>query len=818
MSDGLALLRELSNLAAQAPKQTASPTAEIWDGLLEIIKNAIQSVMDSIINPVKNTVNDIYNGLSTSFSNTIKAVYDTVNGATTTIQNFVKTQVDGVIDQVSGIVDDVKTAVTDTFNGIVDTINDAIGWIRDKLQGVIDEIKDVGKTIGKALSDTLSTVYNQIKEAILNSLDNIADFLGGIIDQVRDWIGNTINAVREFIGKAIETAKAWVGNAYQAVKEFIGNLIETLKETYERVKKTLEDILGEMVTIIRLVIDKIQAWWMNIRLQVANWLQVQVMPKIQGAIDGAKQLVNLATDLWGLISAGDYQGAFDMLDKFAKGLGIPAPVATLHAVLSMIAYFWESIKLQFVPLEVAASRRAEIALGLGAISNGEAAEGVFRGLWGKDQYLYNASLGGVTKDRASIALETARPLPTPGAIQEGYLRGEIDEKEHDRLLSAYGYTASDISLFHALYFIIPPPTDLIRMAVREAFSPDIAEKFGQYEDYPEAFTKWAEKQGISLDWAEKYWAAHWDLPSATMGFEMLHRRIIDENELKLLLRALDVMPYWRERLIQLSYSPITRVDLRRMYKMGVLSEQDVYNGYLDIGYSPENAQRLTEFTKRYSAPEDTSQQDTFRELARGTYSQAYKKKVIARDEYIQYLTNMGYHPDDIALLVQLDDYVIYQQDKLFDLSGYRKDMLKLALSAWDRGLIHDTDIRGILTDLGYDEGEISLELSIAEYNRQLKLRDLLVDRLHTQYIEFMIDDTELHTILDVFNYTSEEIDKLQEQWEIERSYRTKRPPLSDLRRFYTQGLITLEQFMDELRGQGYHEKYITLFETSLQKA
>ncbi|MBA7557821.1 hypothetical protein ES705_50595 [subsurface metagenome] len=37
---------------------------------------------------------------------------------------------------------------------------------------------------------------------------------------------------------------------------------------------------------------------------------------------------------------------------------------------------------------------------------------------------------------------------------------------------------------------------------------------------------------------------------------MLHRDIVDQDTLKMLLKSLDIMPYWRDRLIQLSYNPL----------------------------------------------------------------------------------------------------------------------------------------------------------------------------------------------------------------------------------------------------------------------
>ncbi|GAJ24007.1 unnamed protein product, partial [marine sediment metagenome] len=118
-------------------------------------------------------------------------------------------------------------------------------------------------------------------------------------------------------------------------------------------------------------------------------------------------------------------------------------------------------------------------------------------------------------------------------------------------------------LYKELAYQIPPVADIITMAVREAFTPAIAARFGQYEDLPAPYVEWVQKKGLSKEWAERYWAAHWSLPSPQQGFEMLHRGVIGEGDLNMLLRALDVMPFWRDKLTQIAYRPLSRVDVRR---------------------------------------------------------------------------------------------------------------------------------------------------------------------------------------------------------------------------------------------------------------
>jgi hypothetical protein len=167
-------------------------------------------------------------------------------------------------------------------------------------------------------------------------------------------------------------------------------------------------------------------------------------------------------------------------------------------------------------------------------------------------------------------------------------------------LSKIGIHPAYFDTYKTLAFPIPAVPDLITMAVREAFTPEIAGRFGQYEGLPKQFVEFAAQKGISQEWAERFWAAHWTLPSPEQGFRMLQRGIIGEGDLQLLMRALDIMPFWRDKLIQLAYKPLTRVDVRRMHLLGTLGDGDVKRAYTDLGYNEYNALKMADFTIRYN--------------------------------------------------------------------------------------------------------------------------------------------------------------------------------------------------------------------------
>ena len=276
---------------------------------------------------------------------------------------------------------------------------------------------------------------------------------------------------------------------------------------------------------------------------------------------------------------------------------------------------------------------------------------------------------GFDEDNAMIILDSVIRFLSVDDYVRLWLRKEISEDELDNRLQMLNLGFMEREWIKSLAYHIPSPPDLIRMAVKEAFSPEIAERFGLYEDFPEEFAHWAEMQGISSFWAKAYWAAHWDLPSPTMGFEMFHRGIIDKDELMLLLRALDIMPFWRDKMIQLSYVPLTRVDIRRMYKLGILSGDDVYRAYLDLGYSPENAERLRQFVEVEAI-------ETERDLTKSELISAFEAGMITEHEVKKELMAMKYSEEEAEVLIALQLYKKEKKIKDAQIKAIRSKYLK----------------------------------------------------------------------------------------------------------------------------------------------
>jgi len=263
--------------------------------------------------------------------------------------------------------------------------------------------------------------------------------------------------------------------------------------------------------------------------------------------------------------------------------------------------------------------------------------------------LSDISKGDIHPDYAQKYLDAVLTKPASQDIVAYALRQDPTLSDIGSQLRKVGIHPDYFDVYKTLAYQIPPVADIITMAVREAFTPAVAARFGQYQDFPPDFAKYAAMKGLDEEWAKRYWAAHWSLPSSQQGFQMLHRGVIDRAELDMLLRAQDVMPYWRDKLTAIAYRPLTRVDVRRMYKQGVLNEREVFDSYLNQGYDETNAERMAEFTVKQTLA-------TLSKFTSSDIIKAFTSRMITAGDARSLLRSIGIRDEDTRYIVSTAEY------------------------------------------------------------------------------------------------------------------------------------------------------------------
>jgi len=354
-------------------------------------------------------------------------------------------------------------------------------------------------------------------------------------------------------------------------------------------------------------------------------------------------------------------------------------------------------------------------------------------------------------------------------ILEAHRRGIIpDEKERNFLLAKLGLSGRLIEIVDKLQWYIPSASDIIRFAVREVYREDIVRKWGMdagFAELVDAAKQDMDSAALSVETMRKYWRAHWVLPSVTQGYEMLHRGVIDIDDLRELMKMQDIMPGWIDKLIAISYAPFTRVDVRRMHKLGVLSDEELVRAYMDLGYDEEKAKKLAEFTIRYNAKpeaaeatEDDRLAEEFMKLTRTDILKGYRLGIYSREEALEGLMFVGFSKESAEYLLEREDF-----DIALDMTTKQVNIIKnyYLTGTWDR------------------------VKTIAELGKL---------GLPSKYTENLLS-----------------------LWEFEKDLKPKMPSKAELFAFYREGLIDEETLKKELSNLGYSDKYIELYVKRLKK-
>lgn len=311
--------------------------------------------------------------------------------------------------------------------------------------------------------------------------------------------------------------------------------------------------------------------------------------------------------------------------------------------------------------------------------------------------------GDIHPDYQQTYFDAVMTKPASADLVAYHLRQENNLSGLENDLTRIGIHPEFMQVYKTLADRIPPLPDIITMAVREAFSPSTAARFGQYEDFPRDFGKYAAQQGLSEEWAKRYWAAHWGLPSVTQGFDMLHRGIIDKADLEMLLKAQDVMPFWRDKLVAMAYRPLTRVDVRRMYKLGVLSISEVYTAFLNLGYGPDDARSMTEYTEAQILDERAG-------LTSAEVIKAFVDRLVSHKDAVDLLIMLNVDPDHAEFLIETE----YVKQAWFIV----KDKIRAIRNMYKRGEYDENKARDELSKLDQPTEQIDILLEQWWYSKK----------------------------------------------------------------------------------------------------
>jgi hypothetical protein len=796
--------------------------------------NQIGSTSGSIsqqINGVFTSLNNIQNNLTSSVQTAISNQSSSINNYTGAVGQWLDDRNTDQTDQISDYVGLVGTWLNNNNTSQTSQISNQISSIYSSLQSQIENINTgTGATTGQ-IAATLRNELQTQSSGINTRINTLQNSINTMLNSNSSSINTSINIARDFLNNQINTIKNSVSNNlsgfYTALSDAVssqtrnintqaglntagikGDIHQARFDILEEIEKLDIDYGGLFEASLFNAIGNLfglPVGWQEELEPLGDIIGKPIKDQIDNVTNSIEQQLQLVKEFIDRLISGEFQTWDEFISAWndiSKSQGIIVPLLALvsfPSILTSLAKFWSAPFLDHINQLSNEKSRS------GLYSLSDSITLLRRGFLTGNDFHDNLAKLGFSDDKIAAYFSGMRPTIEPMVAREALLRHFIDNEQHDKFLEQTGLSEELINLYKLTYSQLPPISDLIRMMVREVFTPEITSLFGQFEDYPPQATEFAAQQGLSEDWMKSYWAAHWDLPSATQGYQMLHRRIINSNDLDTLLKALDYMPFWREKLKDLSFNPLTRVDVRRMFGTGVLNEQEVYEAYLDLGYNDVNALRMTEFTKRYTLDDEGI---AVRELARSNIERAVKLGLITREDGLTRLQNLDYSEGDANLLLDLATYsqVTDLSEKYF--TNTTNAVIREVIEGYKFRLISGEQTREYLNDYGLSEPTVELMLALAdfEYSQALKKQVLSITR--EGYMNNTFTEVEFRETLTSNGFTINEIEKQILDLNKLKNLRVK--PLTRPQYFaaWSSGALDTDTLISKLMGLGYSNESI----------
>lgn len=424
---------------------------------------------------------------------------------------------------------------------------------------------------------------------------------------------------------------------------------------------------------------------------------------------------------------------------------------------------------------------------------------------------------GWTDQRIAIMMKANERQLDPSQVIQLYLRGEISKQQADIQLYQAWVSLETADQLYKLANVIPNVGDLISMAVREAWDDSTSAQFQYDTELPAEAASWAAKQGLSQDWFKRYWRAHWQLPSVGQGYEMLHRlrpgttsTPFTMDDMKRLMKTADYPVFFRDRMIAVSYSPYTRVDVRRMYGLGVLTAEQVKAAYMDLGYDEEHAQNLADFTVKYEDDDGGSKRKTQQELTSSLLEQAYRKGIITMGEFKDKLKELRYLADDIETITNLAEFKRQLDLVPYEYSDYQGALKNSILAAYEDHQLDKSTAKSMLVQISYTSQDAEWMIAVSDFDRLQADRAGKIANLKEGYVSRELTRQEVISGLGSVNVSGSEQSNLLGLWDNLRDTRTGKLTQAQYKSALDLGVITLDQYLEELRGLGLSEKSVTL--------
>ena len=335
-------------------------------------------------------------------------------------------------------------------------------------------------------------------------------------------------------------------------------------------------------------------------------------------------------------------------------------------------------------------------------------------------------------------------LADPSILVRLKYKGLITEEFYTEQLRKQGLSAEVQKLYEEDFLFYPNPHDLVTWQAREVYEPDMVDKYGLEEELEGVLKDPFYKAGMADEQIRNFWVAHWQHPPWTVIRQMLFRTDLKETDVWDWFKTIEIPPYWREKYIKIAYNPVTRVDLRRLYKSGIYDREQVKAGYIALGNDPEVSEHLTTWTEKAYAPDS-------KEITKTEILKNYRVGEIPKDKATEMLIGLEYDAEEVEFILAYEDYKINLKLK--------EDEAELLLVEILNGTISFDSFKTSIEDLGFNVKVTNRYLTKATKTLRAQVKLPSKEDLTNWFTLSIITEPEFITMMSSLKYRSEDVNR-----------------------------------------------------------
>ena len=846
------------NAVADTINTTKNAIASTIDAAKSMANNAVDVAKNGISNAINTAATFVNNATATvgrGIENAINSAANFVNNAVQNVKTGIEALSVAVYTNVNRTLEFVRNAVTESVVRVVTAFSNAVGQVYGEIRTIYNTLIATYNAFERAITQSITTLVQNAVQTVTTVFEQTKNVIvSGVQDAVQK-VELGFQITRDFITQKISEAIAFLDNEWknivESLKAYYRGFIEFAKLTYQSIENYAGFIGNGALGATELILS---GDYDDIASVVRTLSKLFSDSNIPYAFFASLALANVLSSAIPIVAEPYLANVRNR--AYARALSGTLAVETLANAVAMRAMTVETARAMAAKIGIASDLLDSVVVASEEkLSIGQIVNAVWDNRIDATSAEALARQSGIASDTFRYALEFARPIATDSqivnaayqnvidaaqarnvlrsrgydetdvnilfaqnlrnlgleAIIELYNRSFINDEQFTVLLREGGYRERDIAFIKQLTHRLPSLSDLIRFGLKDVFNPEYVNTYQLLEELPQEFIEYGKMYGLKEHEIKWYWASSWNLPSNTQGYEMYHRRIITKEQLEMLLKFNDVPAFWREKMIEMAYNPLTRVDVRRMYQTGVIGEQEVYEAYLDLGYNPANARRLTNFTVRLSAQDEEDEQSRTRNATKSEILNAYRAGIITREEAKNRLQTLRYSTEDAELFLRMADAGTISEESKRATPDILRRTIKYVENAYKDNFLTDEAAISLLKNAGLTEQQARSYLAIFALEDDYEDDMQIVAQLTKAYEKYAIDERSVRNILRELGMSDEGIERQITEMSFLRLLNARIPSIAEARKWYKQGKINRELFETILLGNDVSDAYIDLY-------